>query len=159
MADLKQKDSYDELTPKQQAVVDELVETPGADNTEIAERADVARSTVYNVKEKYGHVVEQEVNKRGRYEGQERTEGNPFAALEDQLGDDDGGVQMLSERPHQPGATDNGDADDEDDAPTLAVTLTREDVEALLLNGTAPDDFRRELTHRVLGLAFDDAGA
>ena len=100
MAQIKDKDSYTELTEKQQAVVDELVDDPTAQNTEIADRAGCSRSTVYNVKEHYNHIVESRINQRGRNEGQETTEGNPFKSLDESLGSD-AEVQAFQDRPRQ----------------------------------------------------------
>ena len=100
MAQIKDKDSYSELTEKQQAVVDELVDDPTAQNTEIADRASCSRSTVYNVKEHYNHIVESRINQRGRNAGQETTEGNPFKSLDESLGSD-AEVQAFQDRPRQ----------------------------------------------------------
>ena len=100
MAQIQDKDSYAELTDKQQAVVDELVDDPTAQNTEIADRAGVSRSTVYNVKEHYNHIVESRINQRGRNAGQETTEGNPFKSLDESLGSD-AEVQAFQDRPRQ----------------------------------------------------------
>ena len=105
MAQIQDKDSYTELTDKQQAVVDELVDDPTAQNTEIADRAGCSRSTVYNVKEHYNHIVESQINQKGRSPGQETTEGNPFRSLDESLGSDDE-VQAFQDRPRQ--RTDKG---------------------------------------------------
>lgn len=109
MAQVAEKDAYSQLTDKQQAVVDEYVDDPTAQNTELAERAGVSRSTVYNVKESYGDILESQLNQQGRDPGEETVEGDPFNG---QLEADDG-PQMISERPRQPGAdpSNNGEAD------------------------------------------------
>ena len=111
MAQLADKTAYHELTETQQAVVDELAKDPDADNTVIADRAGCARSTVYNVKEHYPEIVETQLDRRGRHDGKETTEGDPF---EGKLEANDG-WQTLAERPVQ-GDDMSADADDESES-------------------------------------------
>jgi len=145
---LDDKDSYEELTDKQQQVVDELVEEPTAQNQDIAERADVSRSTVYNVKERYGDIVESRLNQHGRYQGQETTEGDPFGG---EL-DTDQEWQTFDERPADQ-ADDEGSVAEMD---VLRLRLHRADIKQILLNGDVSEDLRRELINRVLESAFTD---
>jgi hypothetical protein len=144
---LDEKDNYAELTEKQQQVVDELVETPTAQNQDVADRADVSRSTVYNVKEKYGDIVESQLNQVGRYNGEGTMEGDPFnGKLKAEQS-----WQSISERPD---AQERADENPETEGGVLTVRLHRPDIEQILLTGSISDDFRRDLVNRVLESAF-----
>lgn len=147
---LDDKDSYKELTDKQQRVVDELVDTPTAQNQIVADRADVSRTTVYNVKEKYGHIIESRLDQVGRYDGENTAEGNPFKGeLEPEQS-----WQSISERP---AAQDQKLTQPAAETGVVTARLHHEDIEHILLDGDVSDDFRRELVNRVLKLAFDDS--
>ena len=144
---LDEKDNYAELTEKQQQVVDELVETPTAQNQDVADRADVSRSTVYNVKEKYGDIVESQLNQVGRYNGEGTMEGDPFnGKLKAEQS-----WQSISEPPD---AQKRADENPETEGGVLTVRLHRADIEQILLTGSISDDFRRDLVNRVLESAF-----
>lgn len=147
MPDIRDKDSYAELTDKQQAVVDEYVEDPTAQNTEIAERADVSRSTVYNVKQKYGHILESKLNERGRDPGEEKTEGDPFAgALETERG-----YQTIADRPHQP----DRDGDDADGETAVLRVALPERVVWDVLEKNNCEAVRAVVVEALVNRAFD----
>jgi len=150
---LDEKDSYEELTDKQQRVVDELVETPTAQNQEVADRADVSRSTVYNVKEKYGHIVESRLNQQGRYEGKSTTEGDPFAGELEESKE----WQSIKDRPAAQAATDQPEesATTDSEPDMISVRLHRQDIERILLDGTVSDELRQEIVAQVLNSTFD----
>jgi hypothetical protein len=149
---LDEKDSYEELTDKQQRVVDELVETPTAQNQDVADRADVSRSTVYNVKEKYGDIVESQLNQVGRYDGDETTEGDPFEGQLDQQQE----WQTIKERPVGVERIKESETEAEE-RDVITVRLHRQDIERILLDGGVSDEFRRELVNRILESTFTDA--
>ena len=152
MASLAPKDSYADLTEKQQAVVDELVDAPDADNTTIAERADVARSTVYNVKQHYSDIVEQQLNKR-RHEGTETTTGDPFAAMDEVL-NQKRGTQMISERPVQPADDSGGEDADVDVEHTLPVAFTGDELRMIIRTGAVPDAVIDRIVNAVVDRAL-----
>ena len=127
MAQIQEKDSYTELTEKQQAVVDELVADPTAQNTDIADRAGVSRSTVYNVKEHYNEIIESRMNQHGRYPGQETTEGNPFKSLDKSLGSDNK-MQSIQDRPRQGSET----GVEPEPETTLTIRLTESEIREVL---------------------------
>ena len=148
---LNDKEEVWELTDKQKAVVNALAQYPDEGPKKIAEIASkalendtVSRSYVHPIKEKYGHIVEKqrEIKENERYEGTERTEGDPFESLDETLSDDSKGWQTIQERPY----------DDKNES--IELELSRTDVESLL-SGDVPDDLKRELLARVVGKAFD----
>lgn len=57
---VKRKDSYDELAPKQQAIVDAKLEHPEWDNVQIADHVDTNRSYVSQVLNSQAHIVREE---------------------------------------------------------------------------------------------------
>jgi len=128
MAQIADKDTYADLTDKQKRVVNELADDPMAQNTDIADRADVSRSTVHNVKEHYPHIIETQLNARGRAPGAETTDGDPF---EGEL-EFTRASQYIKDRPEQPDATDDTDG-------RVSVELSEDDVRAVL----AGDDTER----------------
>ena len=147
---LTAKDSYADLTEKQQSVVDALVENPMAQNQEIAELADVSRSTVRNVKDNYSHIIEAKLNEVGRYEGEERAEGDPFGG---QLGGGDGGFQAIADRPVKGPAPGNGERDA--DASVLNVDLHEGDIRQMLSTGQISERLRAELVEALITEAFE----
>ena len=149
MVQIQDKDSYAELTDKQQAVVDELVDDPTAQNTEIADRAGCSRSTVYNVKEHYNHIVESLMNQQGRNPGQETTEGNPFESLDKSLASDNE-VQAFQDRPRQ-GSDEGVESEPE-------TTITIELGEAAIrdvLEHNATNAVEQAVIRAVLNRAFE----
>ena len=149
MAQIKDKDSYAELTDKQQAVVDELVDDPTAQNTEIADRAGCSRSTVYNVKEHYNHIVESRINQRGRNAGQETTEGNPFKSLDESLGSDDE-VQAFQDRPRK-----SSDKGVESEPETTITVELGESAIRDVLEHNATNAVEQAVIRAVLNRAFE----
>ena len=141
MAQIADKDAYHELTTKQKAVVDELADDPTAQNTEIAERAGVSRSTVFNVKEHYAEIIEAQLNRRGRHNGQETTEGDPF---DGQL-EFTKASQLIGDRPVQPETTDGTSG-------RVAVELPADDVRAVLA-GDDPERVRALVMDAVVSQA------
>ena len=151
MAQIKDKDSYTELTKKQQAVVDELVDDPTAQNTEIADRAGCSRSTVYNVKEHYNHIVESLMNQKGRSPGQETTEGNPFRSLDESLGSDDE-VQAFQDRPRQ--GSEKGVEPDPKPETTITIELGEAAIRDVLEHN-ATNAVEQAVVRAVLNRAFE----
>ena len=149
MAQIKDKDSYTELTKKQQAVVDELVDDPTAQNTEIADRAGCSRSTVYNVKEHYNHIVESRMNQQGRNPGQETTEGNPFKSLDESLGSDDE-VQVFQDRPRK-----SSDKGVESEPETTITVELGESAIRDVLEHNATNAVEQAVIRAVLNRAFE----
>jgi len=147
---LDEKHSYEELTDKQQRVVDELAEEPTAQNQEIADRADVSRSTVYNVKEKYGEIVKSQLDQVGRYDGTIAADGDPFG---DEI-ERERNPQSIGERP---AAHDRGEEKFVAEGGVLGVRLHRADIEQMLITGNVSEDFRRQIVDRLLESAFDDS--
>ena len=149
MAQIQDKDSYSELTEKQQAVVDELVVDPTAQNTDIADRAGVSRSTVYNVKEHYHEIIESRMNQHGRNPGQETTEGNPFESLDKSLGSDNE-MQSIQDRPRQ-----GSDAGVEPEPETtLTIRLTESEIRDVLEHN-ALNSVEQAVVRAVLRRAFE----
>lgn len=156
---LDDKTEMYQLTEKQKAVVNTLAEHPDKGPTEIANLASesldddtVSRSYVHPIKEKYGHLVEQqrEIRDNTRTEGTETTEGDPFKHLDETLGDNSKPYQTIQERPY------NGESESKpEEQPTLQADLRRADVEALL-SGDVPEDFRRVLLRRIVEQAFEN---
>ena len=151
MAQIADKSSYHELTDKQQAVVDELADDPTAQNTEIAERAGVSRSTVFNVKEHYAEIIEAQLNRRGRHNGQETTEGDPF---DGQL-EFTQASQLIGDRPEQP-AADGGDTDTAESL--VSVSLGERAVRDVLAGGDC-EHVRAELIETLVKGVFDDVAS
>lgn len=148
---LNDKEEVWELTDKQKAVVNALAQHPDEGPKKIAEIASkalendtVSRSYVHPIKEKYGHIVEKqrEIKENERYEGTERTEGDPFESLDKSLEQPEQGWQTIQERPY------------DDKTESIELELSKSDVESLL-SGDVPDDLKRELLARVVGKAFD----
>lgn len=141
MAQIADKDTFADLTDKQKRVVNELVNDPFAQNTVIKDRADVSRSTVHNVKEHYPHIIETQLNARGRAPGEETTEGDPY----------DGEIeftkasQMIGDRPVQPETTESADG-------RVAVELPADDVRAVLA-GEDPERVRALVMDAVVSQA------
>ena len=153
------RDSFHDLTPKMQAVVDAIAKNPDAGHREIARIASddleddsVSRSYVPEIIRKQGHLIEdrRETLANQRFEGEERTEGDPFAQFESL--DDSAGVQTIDERPIKETADNDGAGESTE---RLQADLTRRDVEALL-SGDVPDRLRRSLLARVVSEAFDE---
>jgi len=111
-----------------------------------------ARSTVYNVKEKYGEIVESQLNQVGRYDGDETTEGDPFEGQLDQQQE----WQTIKERPVGV-ERDKENETEAEERDVITVRLHRQDIERILLDGGVSDEFRRELVNRVLESTFTDA--
>ena len=148
------RDDYHELTPKMQAVVDAVAANPDAKTTELARIASdkldddsVSRSYVPEVIKKQGHLIDERRDQllNQRFEGTERTTGDPFESLRD----NEPGVQHIQDRPVQGG----GDSSDGNEN-ALTVELSRRDVEALL-SGDVPEELKRDLLARVVTQAFD----
>ena len=141
MAQIASKDTFAELTEAQKRVVTELADDPFAQNTEIADRADVSRSTVHNVKEHYPHIIETQLNARGRDPGTEETNGDPFdGELEFTRAS-----QYIQDRPEQPDATDATDG-------RVSVELS-EDVVRAVLAGDDPERVRAAVMDAVVAKA------
>lgn len=159
---------YHDLTPKMRAVVDAVAEHPDAGHREIAERASekleddtVSRSYVPAVIEQQSHIIDErrEIVANERFEGEERTEGDPFEGLLDDPDTDTGaGFQTIQERP----VTDVGvetetetNVDATDRPATIAVELSQTELEDVLSNPDTPAWLRERVTQEVVNRAFD----
>ena len=144
MAQLDAKDDFDELTAKQQAIVETKAKHPDLKPTELAEQASeglpagetVSRSYVKPILENYGHIVEKRQMQldNQRYEGETKTVGDPF----------DGELkptewQSISER----------ETNDE----FIVVRIWKRDVE-LLLQGEVSDELRDKVLSQLIQQAF-----
>ena len=165
VAQLDDKTEMWELTDKQRVVVNALAEHPDKGPKKIAEIASegldndtVSRSYVHPIKQKYGHLVEKqrEIKENERYEGTERTTGDPFDKLNETLGDTSKAYQTIQERPYKGEENSEGDSTDETQN-TLQANLSRSDVESLL-SGDVPEELRRMLVMQIVDRAFQSDG-
>lgn len=109
---LAPKQSYDELTETQKAVVDELVEDDSRTQAEIAEAAGCSGPTVSNVQNSYPHIIAQESIDHP----EESDSGGNADDLDAELSDGENDVQYFSERPVK-----SFDDDDEEPAEPIAA--------------------------------------
>lgn len=112
---LAPKDSYDELTDTQAAVVDELARDDADERTdaEIADAVGCSGATVSNVRHSYPHIISRQ---RISHPDDESDTGGNAADLDAELGDGENDVQYFSERPVK-----SFDDDDEEPAEPIAA--------------------------------------
>jgi hypothetical protein len=154
---LDDKDSFVDLTPKQKVVVKALAGNPDAGAKEIAEIASanlendtVSRSYVHPIKDKYGHIVEnqRELLENKRTQGESKTTGDPLESLEERLGQDET-WQTIKERPNK----ETVQTANEELESTISVELGQEAVRELL-NNKVSEDTKREVIEALFRQAF-----
>lgn len=165
------KESRRDLTEKQRVIVDAIAEHPDGNDTEIAREASekldgdtVSRSYVPNVREKQAHLIEErrEQLDNQRYQGEERTEGEPFPELEKPRE-----WQTFAERPYDDSGEDDADTDDAEDTPEekpredahtpaeKTVDLAVDRCEVLgLLDGDVPASLQGKVIDALFERAF-----
>ncbi|WP_302083470.1 hypothetical protein [Salinibaculum rarum] len=91
---------YEDLTEKQQEIVDARAENPNAQNATIAEMSDANPSYTSKVLDEYDDLVDYRADILGnqRESGEQTTTGDPF---EGELEEDDSGFQTIKDRPHK----------------------------------------------------------
>jgi len=136
---LDDKTEMYELTKKQKAVVNALAEYPDEGPTRIAELASesldgdsVSRSYVTPITQKYGDLIDKqrEIKQNERYEGTEQTSGDPLASLNNEL-DQDGGWQLINDRPVTGDTNGTGEESNDDESPTAHKPTTQTVAQAL----------------------------
>jgi len=97
--DQNMENDYNDLTEKQQRIVDARAENPDVQNAEIAEMSDANPSYTSKVLDEYDNLVEyrRDIKENQRETGEEKTTGDPF---EGDL-DEPEGVQTIKDRPNK----------------------------------------------------------
>jgi hypothetical protein len=130
---LAPKDSYDELTATQAAVVDELASDDADErtDTEIADAVGCSGATVSNVRHSYPHIISRQ---RISHPEDGSDAGGNADDLDAELGDGEREVQYFSERPVK-----SFDDDDEEPAGPIAAEDDGPEAETVIDEGMLDD--------------------
>jgi DNA replication initiation complex subunit (GINS family) len=129
-------------------VVDAAANNPDAGHKELARIASdelegdsVSRSYVPAILEQQGHIIRErrEIADNRRFEGEERTEGDPFDGLEA-----DDSPQHITERPHK----------DTGESPGVTVEFRQADVQQALTDPETPTWLKEAVTDALVKQAF-----
>jgi len=143
MTKIKAKQFWDELTEKQQNVIDAKAEAPDRTMKDVADIAECDDGYVSKVLNRYENILEERKKvKNNRHRQTER--GNVTVEGEIDVSD----VQHITERPYNGHETAENGTDDTEDGDGITVELT--EAQAFeLVTSDAPEELRREIFNSV----------